>query len=327
MTRSGKGECFPWLDQCPGKLPRWGNCEFISAPTNRDYDWLVVLDDIPRTLPGHKEVLACPASNTLLVTTEPSSVSNYGKAFAGQFSTILTSQEEGVLPHPNAIRSPTANMWFYGKSYDIAKHTDIAPKNRLLSTVCSSKRQTHTMHARRYDFTQRLKADIPEMEIFGHGVRYIANKYEALDPYRFHLVIENHISPYLWTEKIADAFLACSVPIYCGCTNIFDYFPKDSVVPIDINDYGKSLQTIRAILSAEGEYERRLGAVLEARQLILDTYNFPAMIHDIVNSKNGSGYRGASTIYSRRTMRVRRPGDFIKFLAWKTGNIVKKPPN
>jgi len=326
LTRSGKGEVFPWLDQCPGKIPRWGNCEFISSPEIRNYDWLVVLDDISISLPGHREILACPASNTLLVTSEPSSVSNYGKAFAGQFTNVLTSQEEWALPHPNAIRSPTGNMWFYGKSYDTVKSIETVSKNSLFSTMCSSKRQSHTMHARRFDFTQRLKADIPEMEIFGHGVRFIENKYEALDPYKFHLVIENHISPYLWTEKIADAFLACSVPIYCGCTNIFDYFPKNSVVTIDINDYEKSLQTIRSILSREGEYERRLGAVLEARKLILDTYNFPAMIHNIVNAANSSTYQGASTLFSRRAMRVRRPSDFIKFLAWKTRNIVKKRP-
>lgn len=325
VTRSGKGEVFPWIDQCPGRIPRWGNCEFISSPESRNYDWLVVLDDISRSLPGHREILACPASNTLLVTSEPSSVSNYGKAFAGQFTNVLTSQEEWALPHPNAIRSPTGNIWFYGKSYDTVKKVETIAKDSLFSTVCSSKRQPHTMHARRFDFTQRLKADIPEMEIFGHGVRFIENKYEALDPYKFHLVIENHTSPYLWTEKIADAFLACSVPIYYGCTNIFDYFPEDSVVSIDINDYEKALQTIQTLLSTEGEYERRLGAVLVARKLILDTYNFPAMIHTIVNTKNSTQYQGSTTINSRRLMRIYRPADFFNFLVWKMGNAVMRP--
>lgn len=324
VTRSGTGEVFPWAAQCPGGIPRWGNCEFISDPHCRDYDWLVVLDDIPRSLAGHKEILVCPASNTLLVTSEPSSVTKYGKAFAAQFAKILTSQEEDALPHPDAMRSPTGNIWFYGKSYDEISATTSIPKSQLVSTVCSSKRQPHTMHARRYDFTQRLKADIPEMEIFGHGVRYIENKYEALDPYKFHLVIENHHSPYLWTEKLADTFLACSVPIYCGCKNVFDYFPEDSLIQIDIDDYDNALQTIRSLLLSEGEYERRLDAILEARRRVLTTYNFPAMIHDIVNTQAPSDRQGAKIIYSRRVMRTRSPKDLLNFLVWKSAQALKK---
>ena len=101
------------------------------------------------------------------------------------------------------------------------------------------------MHARRYNFTRRLKSEIPELEIFGHGIRHIEKKHKALDPYRFHPTIENHRAPDIWTEQPADAFLGCTVPIYCGCPNVFDYFPEDNLIPIDIDHVEQSIHTIQ----------------------------------------------------------------------------------
>lgn len=311
-------------NQCPGNLPQWETCRFISDPFSRDYDWLVVMDDLPPILPGLKEELSCPHTNTLLVTSEPSSVSRYGKAFAAQFGHLLTSQEEWALPHPNTIRSATGNIWFYGKTYDEVVRQPSIPKSALISTVCSSKRQAYTLHAQRYDFTQKLKAELPELEIFGHGVRFVEKKADALDPYKFHLAIENHIAPHHWTEKLADAFLAHTVPIYCGCPNVFDYFPKDSLVPIDINDAEGALKTIQHILTSEGEYERRLEAVKEARRRVIEEYNLPAMLNQIINNTKLSGADPAyERIYSRRMMRVRHPGEFIRFATWRSSNAFK----
>jgi len=311
-------------NQCPGTQSQWGNCRFNSAPFNREYDWLVVMDDLSPILPGQKEELACPRTNTILVTSEPSSISRYGKAFAAQFGYILTSQESWALPHPNTVRSPTGNVWYYGKSYDEICREEPAPKTGLISTVCSSKQQAHTMHAQRYDFTQRLKARLPELEIFGHGVRYIEKKAEALDPYKFHLAIENHIAPHHWTEKLADAFLGYTVPIYCGCPNVFDYFPAESVIPIDIHDFEGSLETIRRVLTTEGEYERRLEAVREARRRVIEKYNLPAMISRIIeNATPPLADAGKGAIYNRRIMRVRHPADLIRFASWRSQNFLQ----
>ncbi|GAB4564169.1 MAG: hypothetical protein Tsb0017_23810 [Geothermobacteraceae bacterium] len=324
VTRSGTGKVFPWQNQCPGSKPVWRTCQFTSDPFCRTYDWLVALDDIPRILPGNREQLACSREHTILLTSEPSAVTRYGHAFVRQFGTVITNQEEWALPHPNAIRSQTGNIWFYGKSYDEIVGNPLPQKSELISTVCSSKRQAHTMHARRYDFTWNLKAEIPELEIFGHGVRFVEKKHQALDPYRFHLVIENHRAPHLWTEKLADAFLACTVPIYCGAPNVFDYFPEESLVAIDIDDFEGSLAKIRGLLENPDEYERRLPAVLEARRLVLEEYNLPAMLNRIISMSQTKASAPGGTLYGRRVMRMKHPGDLLRFCAWKTGNLLKK---
>jgi hypothetical protein len=313
-----------FISQCRGNLPQWGNCNFISDPFAQDYDWLVVMDDLSPILPGRKEKLACPRMNTLLVTSEPSSVTRYGKAFASQFGQVLTSQEEWALPHPHAIRSPTGNVWFYGKSYDEIVQAGPSPKTRMISTVCSSKQQAYTLHAQRYDFTQRLKAELPELDIFGHGVRYIEKKAESLDGYKFHLAIENHIAQHHWTEKLADAFLGYTVPFYCGCPNVFDYFPKESVIPIDIRDVQGAMETIRQELADEGAYERRLEAVKEARRLVIEKYNLPAMLSRIIEGAETPKIdAGRGEIYSRRSMLMRHPVEFARFAKWRSQNFLQ----
>ncbi len=36
-----------FMHQFPGGVPVWGNCHFSFDPADRDYDWLVVYEDLP----------------------------------------------------------------------------------------------------------------------------------------------------------------------------------------------------------------------------------------------------------------------------------------
>lgn len=266
---------LPLGEKCQGEV------EFLFRPDCRDYDWLVVYDDLP-AVGGERftlwrEKLACPRENTLLITGEPSTIKVYGKSFLSQFGHILTSQESWAVPHPRAIFAQCGLLWFYGKSHQEAAAAFPTDKSRVISTVCSSKQQSHTLHALRYDFTRRLKEQLPDLEVFGHGHRPIPSKVEALDPFQYHFAIENHCAPHHWTEKLADAFLGGCMPIYFGCPNVFDYFPEDSLIPIGLNDFDASLETIRQAI-ADNTYEKRLPAIREARRLVLEEYStFPML--------------------------------------------------
>ena len=87
----------------------------------------------------------------------------------------------------------------------------------------------------------------------------IEQKADALDPYRYHLAVENYIGPHYWTEKLADAFLGYTLPFYCGAPNAADYFPEESFIPIDINNFDGALETIRRAI-ADKEYEKTVAA-------------------------------------------------------------------
>lgn len=303
-----------WRRQLPDKAPIVGDCEFIFDIHAREYDWLAVYDRFP-SVSGERfslwsEELSCPPENTVFITVEPSSIKSYEPIFLNQFGHVLTGHEKWSIDHPGVIRSQPALRWFYGsgggkpKTWDeMARETPI-PKTETISTVCSSKQQKHTLHQKRYDFTQQLKSAIPELEVYGHGVKPMADKAEAIDPYRYHIAIENHRCDHHWTEKVADVFLGWSLPIYYGCTNLKEYFPEESFIEIDINDLDKSVEIIRAAIRNH-EYEKRLPAITEARQRVLHEYNIFAVLAKIAEGTDrpASHKPNITTIHSRHALR------------------------
>lgn len=203
---SGGSENSRYRLQLPSKTSELGSCTFTFNALEKKYDWLVVVDDISRIIPYRTEVLSCPKENTIFVTTEPSSITRYGNAFASQFEYLITNQDEKYLVHPNAMRSQTGNIWYYGKDYDTIIKTKPSQKTKKISTVCSNKQQGHTIHRLRFEFTKLLQERIPQVERFGKGYKWIDLKADALDDYEFHVAIENHYAKDVWTEKLADAF-------------------------------------------------------------------------------------------------------------------------
>lgn len=303
-----------WLKNFPGSVPRWGNCDFVFDRDCREYDWLVVYDDLPSVAgerhPLWVEELACPPAHTLLMLTEPSAVKTYGTHYLRQFRWILSTQETWATgPHPGRIVEQPALYWFYADSsprgdYDtIAAHVPLA-KSAELSTVCSSKRQGHTLHRQRYDFTQALKTRLPQLEIYGHGVRPLADKADALDPFRYHVAIENHYAPHHFTEKLADAFLGACLPVYYGCPNAEDYFPPGSFLRLDnLEDVEAAVALIEGAIR-DRLWEKRLPAILEARRRVLEDYGPIATIARLVNERHDPGARPVSgvRIQSRRRL-------------------------
>jgi hypothetical protein len=303
-----------WRRQLPDKSPIIGNCEFIFDIHARDYDWLVVYDRFP-SVSGERfslwsEELACPPENTLFVTVEPSSIKSYEPVFLNQFGHVLTGHEKWSIDHPGVIRSQPALRWFYGagnvkcKTLDQMLEEEPILKSRLISTVCSTKQQKHTLHHKRYDFTQKLKAAIPELDVFGRGVKPMKDKAEAIDPYRYHIAIENHRCDHHWTEKVSDAFLGWSLPLYYGCTNLKEYFPEDSFIEIDINNLPETVSIIRNLLHSD-EYEKRLPAIIKSRNLILNHYNLFAVVSKLAEdtTRRIPDHCRSGIIHSRHALR------------------------
>jgi hypothetical protein len=316
-----------WLRYFPKGEPIWGDCRFEFNQDCRNYDWLVVYDDLPSNSNVKKDIesgedLPCPRSQTLLVTTEPSSIKCYGTSYTSQFGHVLTSQEPWALAHPNRIYSQTGLRWFYGVGQDHIRSWDElvsyppTNKSRLISAASSGKRQRHTLHYKRFSFVKQLSGRLPDLDVFGRGIRPMDDKAEALDPYFFHIAIENHIGPHHWTEKLSDAFLGMTLPFYSGAPNAVEYFPAESFIPIDIHNpeesYRMILDTIRS-----GAYQHRLPYIREARDLVLNKYHLIAVLSDIIgNIGLTSGERGFR-LRSRHTLRKSHPGIALQVLGEK----------
>jgi Glycosyltransferase family 10 (fucosyltransferase) C-term len=303
-----------WRRQLADAAPVWGDCEFIFDPHAREYDWLVVYDRFP-SVSGERfslwsEPLACPPENTLFITVEPSSIKFYEPLFLRQFGHVLTGHEPWSIDQPGVIRSQPALRWFYGngggqlKTLDQMRAESPPAKTLPLSTVCSSKQQRHTLHRKRYEFTQRLKGAIPELDVFGHGVRPMRDKAEAIDPYRYHIAIENHRCDHHWTEKVSDVFLGWGLPLYYGCTNLKEYFPEESFIEIDLDDFDGTVGLVRNLLGSDA-YEKRLPAITEARDLVLNKYNLFAVVAGLAEGRGRPepNHPGGSSIHSRHALR------------------------
>ena len=309
-----------WRAQLPDALrhpARSSDCEFIWDKAAEHYDWLVVIDDVSRGLSDPPERLACADEHTLLVTTEPPTITHYGRAFCAQFAQVLTSQPPEALPHTRRIYSHTGNLWFNGHSFDDLAGHAFPAKTRSIATVCSSKQQKHTLHNERFQFSRWLQQQLPELEIYGHGSRFIPKKYDALDPFRFHLAIENYVGPHHWTEKLADPFLSGAFPIYYGCPNLSDYFPQDSFLQIDIFDRYAALENIRRLIEDESFYTSRIDALYEARRRVMEDYNLLTMIEEIVTDTNSPSPKPSQRpLYGRKQMRFKKPLELYRHVKW-----------
>ena len=251
--------------------------EFVLDTASRAYDWLVVYDDLPpkkkERLGVAVEPLACPPENTILLTYEPASIKFYGQDYVDQFAMVLTSHEEEALRHRNRHAVPPVGVWYYGELAAMQAHPTPPPKSKNLSCFHSLKQQKHTLHQARHDFMQKLIDALGAgIDVYGRNFQPVQHKQAGMDAYRYHLAVENHIGTYHWTEKLSDCFLAYNLPFYVGCPRYMDYFPPESVIPLDIRQPKTALKIIREAM-ANNEYEKRLPAIIEARRRVIEDYN------------------------------------------------------
>jgi hypothetical protein len=262
----------------------------------------------------------------MLITGEPSTITVFGTDYLRQFGCILTFQEPWAMKHPQVIFHHPGLIWYYGLpfgpgdfvTWDMMAATPPPEKTLMISTVCSQRTGNVTLHSSRVEFTWRLKKDLPELDIFGHGVKAMNDKAEALDPYRFHIAVENHVYDHHLTEKLPDALLGYTLPFYHGAPNAADYFPKESFIPIDINNYQRSRDIIRSHLT-NNEYEDRLPYIIEARRRVLEEQNLFAIISRKIGEIDGGIGKATmgKVIRNRSTMRLKNPLAGIRSLTQK----------
>lgn len=312
---------WPLIRQTPGRSGVWGECRFFVNEEMDECDFWVVYDDVLRP-----ETVRCPPGNTLLITGEPPSVKRYHPRFAAQFARVLTCQRE--MKHPNVIYSQQALPWMVGcryvtetkqwdssytKDYDELSALPALPKTKLLSVLSSNKRLTPG-HERRLAFVQALTRHFgDDLDVFGRGLRDVEDKWEAIAPYQYHVVIENGQFPDYWTEKLSDTFLAEAYPLYAGCPNIGEYFPKDTLTELDITDFGAAIKTIQTTIDANtyflAQEQRRA-----AKSLVLNEYNLFTVIETLACGSSPSGDPRQITL---------RPGQSFTPVSTKTMRAVK----
>ena len=99
----------------------------------------------------------------------------------------------------------------------------------MLSLIASAKRSL-VGHKLRHQVVAWLKQAGIEVDVMGGGYRPFERKSDGLAPYRYSIVIENSREHGYFTEKLVDALLCRTVPIYWGAPDIETYFDMRGMI-------------------------------------------------------------------------------------------------
>ena len=275
----------PWLRQFPNGIPEWDGWRFLFNDHKNHYDYLVVVENL------HSPILPkCPPENIIHIAAEPPTNRIQPEDFLAQFAWVVTFNKN--VKHPCAIVHQTGLPWFIGWKNPYRVNSDLfnamgfddikllfnQPKSKLISIISSNITETPS-HKARLDFAQKVKQHYGDaIDFYGRGFVQMDDKLESLQDYRFQIVIENSSHDHYFSEKLADCILAGTYPIYHGCPNLARYFPENSYLPININNFDESVAAIDNAIAQQYDKKYRT-QLLEAQRRVLYEHNlYPLLI-------------------------------------------------
>lgn len=214
--------------------------EINKHPDLKDKPITVFIDFIPKSIEQLKE----NPFNILLIM-EPNQLfglHDWAVANANHFSCILTWSDKILNSYENSYLFPFGVTWL-DEEYINNSHT--INKNYQVSFLCGAKKRIegHFLRHRLYDRKDEIL--IPKQWHYtlndydpdngNHKIIKYENQCPGVEKKKlwndmFSICIENSSNNGYFTEKILDAFLSYTIPIYWGCPDIGNYFNIDGVI-------------------------------------------------------------------------------------------------
>lgn len=190
-----------------------------------------------------------------------------------RFHRILTFNAELLGRLPNALFFPLGTTW-------VPEWAGIdLEKSRHMSLIASAKRDSEG-HKLRHEMVEFVRQEAIDCEIMGRGYTPFEAKADGLAPFRYSIVIENVRERNYFSEKLVDAVLCDTVPIYWGCPNITDFVDtrgmmictnademQSAIMTASEADYASRIASLRAIkpdLLVYCDLERRAAEAIRA---------------------------------------------------------------
>jgi hypothetical protein len=160
-----------------------------------------------------------------------------------QFSCVLTWGDELLNKAYNTVFFPFGISWL---DDEYVKTVDTRTKKFEVSFLCGGKKRIeghflrHRLHDRQNEILMPKKwfYTLPDYD-YDQG-NHTIRQYEGQPPgsekkiiwneSMFSICVENSKNNNYHTEKIIDAFLTKTVPIYWGCPNLGDFYDKDGFI-------------------------------------------------------------------------------------------------
>lgn len=278
------------LAQTPGNSGVFNECQFLVFNQHNIHELPQVADALVVLNSPFKDItIRVRKDLTFLISQEPPTgrYSWHRHSFR-HFSHIYT---QWPSRSPKVVPSHGFLTWYIDMDFDYLRAVDLSTHRSRSRLAYLGNKDTVTPGQRwRNDFVDKLQRHFLDhrdirLDLIGKSYGHpVDNKYDSLSKYRYVLAVENTIANHYWTEKLSDIFLAGALPLYIGPENIFDYFPRDSIVRLRPGDMLENFKLVeRTIL--DREFEKRIESVKEARELILTRYNLFYRMSEIIRSK------------------------------------------
>ncbi len=206
----------------------------------------------------------CVRKYALLFESETIQPGDYARVMSdpgrmAEYSKIFTFSDQVLDRYENALFIPPSGLW-YGTAVNGGAPDGMRyeKKEKNISVVASAKSHTKYHRLRVETAKRAVEAGLAD----GYGAfcgNRIDKKADALDDYRYSLVIENDVKPYYFTEKILDCFASMTIPVYLGATKIGEYFNTDGIIMLQEGNCDHIEDVLKKCTAQD--YEARLEAV------------------------------------------------------------------
>jgi len=214
-------------------LDFYGPDKRVHITAGDDYTHVIIVNTAMPPIPPH-----IPKQNVIGLAFEPLPYLGLTKAFVNyaqkHIGTYYIGDKQGL---------PSCFTEQYAYMFHVTPLKSIPDKPKIISMIFSTKSNLDG-HKYRHTLVKRILDDNLPIDIYGRGCRLYENyqmkhhsqlkgnfdNYEPYLDYQFHIAIENIQSNHYFSEKITNALLCGSIPVYLGCKNIESYFPEQSLV-------------------------------------------------------------------------------------------------
>ncbi len=152
-------------------------------------------------------------------------------------------------------------FYYFGSTF-IDNYTAVDRTKLKMASLIASARRDLKGHKLRHEIVDHIRKEGLDVEIMGRGYAAFENKENGLAPYRYSVVIENVREQDYFSEKLVDACLCDTVPIYWGSPNVSDYFdPRGMIICQTADDIRGALANMSI-----SDYQARLKWINKNRQ-------------------------------------------------------------
>jgi hypothetical protein len=177
-----------------------------------------------------------------------------------RFYDLILAWNEKVLSNcSNAVFLPEAVCSWIARKKEkgVYQACNTSTKTFAVSFLTSNKTfcPGHKLRCEIYD---KLPDAFGELKVIKHmSPPRWPDKRTIIEPYQYHIGVENAIHNNWFADKIVDAFIGKAIPIYWGCPNLEKYFNMEGV--IRFSEYSDLEKTLKSLTPSF--YQSRLYAV------------------------------------------------------------------